>query len=45
MNSSGTSISYRRDFDKLDEIFKKKKKPVESEPETKNPESEPATKN
>jgi hypothetical protein len=25
MNSSGTSISYRRDFDKLDEIFKKKK--------------------
>jgi hypothetical protein len=27
-NSSGTSISYRRDFDKLDEIFKKKKKPV-----------------
>ena len=26
MNSSGTSISYRRDFDKLDEIFKKKKK-------------------
>jgi hypothetical protein len=24
-NSSGTSISYRRDFDKLDEIFKKKK--------------------
>jgi hypothetical protein len=28
MNSSGTSISYRRDFDKLDEIFKKKKKPA-----------------
>jgi hypothetical protein len=26
MNSSGTSISYRRDFDRLDEIFKKKKK-------------------
>jgi hypothetical protein len=25
MNSSGTSISYRRDFDRLDEIFKKKK--------------------
>ena len=24
MNSSGTSISYRRDFDNLDEIFKKK---------------------
>jgi TamB, inner membrane protein subunit of TAM complex len=27
MNSSGTSISYRRDFDRLDELFKKKKKP------------------
>ena len=26
MNSSGTSISYRRDFDNFDEIFKKKKK-------------------
>ena len=26
MNSSGTSISYRRDFDRLDEVFKKKKK-------------------
>ncbi len=25
-NSSGTSISYRRDFDKIDELFKKKKK-------------------
>jgi hypothetical protein len=25
-NSSGTSISYRRDFDRLDEFFKKKKK-------------------
>jgi TamB, inner membrane protein subunit of TAM complex len=25
MNSSGTSISYRRDFDNFDEIFKKKK--------------------
>jgi hypothetical protein len=24
-NSSGTSISYRRDFDRLDEFFKKKK--------------------
>ncbi|HEY2649929.1 MAG TPA: translocation/assembly module TamB domain-containing protein, partial [Puia sp.] len=28
MNSSGTSISYRRDFDRLDEIFKKKKTEV-----------------
>jgi hypothetical protein len=27
MNSSGTSISYRRDFDRLDELLKKKKKP------------------
>jgi hypothetical protein len=26
LNSSGTSISYRRDFDKIDELFKKKKK-------------------
>lgn len=26
MNSSGTGITYRRDFDTLDEIFKKKKK-------------------
>ncbi len=26
MNSSGTGITYRRDFDKIDEIFKKKKK-------------------
>jgi len=26
MNSSGTGITYRRDFDRLDEIFKKKKK-------------------
>ena len=30
MNSSGTSISYRRDFDRLDEIFKKKKKKSDS---------------
>ena len=29
-NSSGTSISYRRDFDTLNEIFKKKKKPAGS---------------
>jgi hypothetical protein len=27
-NSSGTSISYRRDFDRIDELFKKKKKKV-----------------
>ncbi|HLI93688.1 MAG TPA: translocation/assembly module TamB domain-containing protein, partial [Puia sp.] len=26
LNSSGSSISYRRDFDRLDELFKKKKK-------------------
>lgn len=26
LNSSGTSISYRRDFDRIDELFKKKKK-------------------
>jgi TamB, inner membrane protein subunit of TAM complex len=26
MNSSGTSISYRRDFDRINELFKKKKK-------------------
>ena len=36
MNSSGTSISYRRDFDRLDELFKKKKKPEEKNPESKN---------
>ena len=26
LNSSGSSISYRRDFDRIDELFKKKKK-------------------
>jgi hypothetical protein len=26
LNSSGTSLSYRRDFDRIDELFKKKKK-------------------
>ncbi len=37
MNSSGTSISYRRDFDRLDEVFKKKKKPeVKDSTSTKN---------
>jgi TamB, inner membrane protein subunit of TAM complex len=30
MNSSGTSISYRRDFDNLDELLKKKKKPTDN---------------
>ncbi len=34
LNSSGSSISYRRDFDKIDELFKKKKK--------KNPKPQPA---
>ncbi len=32
MNSSGTSISYRRDFDKLDELLKKKKKETPAPP-------------
>jgi hypothetical protein len=27
LNSSGSSISYRRDFDRIDELFKKKKAP------------------
>jgi hypothetical protein len=37
MNSSGTSISYRRDFDRLDEIFKKKKtEPPADNTSTKN---------
>jgi TamB, inner membrane protein subunit of TAM complex len=39
MNSSGTSISYRRDFDRLDEVFKKKKKtdaPASDSTSTKN---------
>jgi hypothetical protein len=36
MNSSGTSISYRRDFDRLDEIFKKKKKISDSTSTTKD---------
>ena len=30
-NSSGSSISYRRDFDRIDELFKKKKKKKDSE--------------
>jgi hypothetical protein len=36
MNSSGTSISYRRDFDRLDELFKKKKKTTTDSTTTKN---------
>ena len=39
MNSSGTGITYRRDFDRLDELFKKKKKPessINTNPEAKN---------
>ena len=31
-NSSGTSISYRRDFDRIDELFKKKKKKKKEQP-------------
>ena len=37
-NSSGTSISYRRDFDRLDELFSKKKKKVKKE-EKKTPDA------
>jgi TamB, inner membrane protein subunit of TAM complex len=33
-NSSGTSISYRRDFDRIDEFFKGKKKEVKPAPAT-----------
>ncbi len=36
MNSSGTSISYRRDFDNLDELLKKKKKKTPDNTEAKN---------
>jgi hypothetical protein len=36
MNSSGTSISYRRDFDRLDELLKKKKKTTTVTTEAKN---------
>jgi hypothetical protein len=31
-NSSGTSISYRRDFDRIDELFRKKKKKAPQKP-------------
>jgi TamB, inner membrane protein subunit of TAM complex len=36
MNSSGTSISYRRDFDRLDELLKKKKKTTTVTTEARN---------
>ena len=36
-NSSGTSISYRRDFDRIDELFKKKKKKVHTPKVDKKP--------
>ncbi|HXD79132.1 MAG TPA: translocation/assembly module TamB domain-containing protein [Puia sp.] len=32
LNSSGISISYRRDFDRIDELFRKKKKKKVSQP-------------
>ncbi|HEV3415116.1 MAG TPA: translocation/assembly module TamB domain-containing protein [Puia sp.] len=32
LNSSGSSISYRRDFDRIDELFKKKKKKKAPQP-------------
>jgi TamB, inner membrane protein subunit of TAM complex len=39
LNSSGSSISYRRDFDRIDELFKKKKKkaPKPQPPTPKDP--------
>ncbi len=39
LNSSGSSISYRRDFDRIDELFKKKKKkaPKPQPPAPKDP--------
>jgi len=36
-NSSGASISYRRDFDRIDELLKKKKKPPLPKKEDKKP--------
>jgi hypothetical protein len=36
-NSSGTSISYRRDFDRIDELFKKKKKKKKEPPPAPTP--------
>src|SRR5258708_25707884 len=41
-NSSGTSISYRRDLDRIDELFKKKKKAPRT-PKKKDPVPPPAT--
>ena len=43
-NSSGTSISYRRDFDRIDELFKgKKKAPHERRKKKKQPVVPPQT--
>jgi len=45
-NSSGSSISYRRDFDRVDELFKKKKKkkkPAEAVPVKKDSVPAPGT--
>jgi hypothetical protein len=33
-NSSGSSISYRRDFDRIDELFRSKKKKKKDQPQT-----------
>jgi hypothetical protein len=38
-NSSGTSISYRRDFDRLDELFKSKKKDKQKKEKKKDTDS------
>ena len=40
-NSSGTSISYRRDFDRIDELFRKKKKKKDQPPPTTPTETPP----
>lgn len=37
LNSSGSSISYRRDFDRIDELFKKKKKKKAPAPQQPSP--------
>ncbi len=43
-NSSGTSISYRRDFDRIDELFKgKKKSPHPKKGKKKKPDTPPVT--
>jgi TamB, inner membrane protein subunit of TAM complex len=41
-NSSGTSISYRRDFDRIDELFKGKKKDKSKKPKPKVVPAEPS---